>query len=273
MQITSLQQNNHTSYAHWKGIFNMLDRNTFMETLRGVAEIVRTSAEPLTKEEILDYFKDMELSEEQQNMVFEYLSTPHEDETPNEEPEDNPDVTSRQDKEERSCSKALELYMEDLKGIREYTEDELENMYEELLNGNSGLINQISDSMLANVAVLADEYASEKVALEDLIQEGNIALFVRLGELCGIGADSGYDVVAEAGEAVNDAMKAYVSQITGEEDSENAVVGKANLVKEAIKHLKDADGAEPSVKELAEYTHLSEDELSDILNIIKDLGN
>ena len=34
----------------------MLDQNTFMETIREVAEIIRTSAEPLSKEEILNYF-------------------------------------------------------------------------------------------------------------------------------------------------------------------------------------------------------------------------
>lgn len=246
----------------------MLDRNSFMETLRGVAEIVRTSAEPLTREEILGYFNDMELSAEQKEMVFEYLSTPHEEETAETALETEENVQEEPDTVESGCSKALELYMEDLKGIRRYTEDELEDMYDELLNGNAEVINALSDSMLANVAVLADEYASDRVALEDLIQEGNIALFIRLGELCGIGAGSGYDVVAEAGEAVNDAMKAYVSQITGEDDSENAVVGKANLVKEAVKHLKEEGKAAPSVRELADYTHLSEEELADILNII-----
>ena len=58
----------------------MLDRNVFMETLRDVAEIVRTAAEPLEREEILSYFKDMNLTKEQEDMVFTYLSTPHEDE-------------------------------------------------------------------------------------------------------------------------------------------------------------------------------------------------
>ena len=154
----------------------MLDRNSFMETLRGVAEIVRTSAEPLTREEILGYFNDMELSAEQKEMVFEYLSTPHEEETAETAPETEENVQEEPDTVESGCSKALELYMEDLKGIRRYTEDELEDMYDELLNGNAEVINALSDSMLANVAVLADEYASDRVALEDLIQEGNIGL-------------------------------------------------------------------------------------------------
>ena len=60
----------------------MLDRNIFMEILRDVSEIIRTSAEPMSKEEILSYFKDMELTKEQEEMVFTYLLTPHEEEVP-----------------------------------------------------------------------------------------------------------------------------------------------------------------------------------------------
>ncbi len=75
----------------------MLDRNSFMETLRGVAEIVRTSAEPLTREEILGYFNDMELSAEQKEMVFEYLSTPHEEETAETAPETEENVQEEPD--------------------------------------------------------------------------------------------------------------------------------------------------------------------------------
>ena len=40
----------------------MLDQNTFTETIRAVQDIIRTSAEPMTREEILSYFKDMDLS-------------------------------------------------------------------------------------------------------------------------------------------------------------------------------------------------------------------
>ena len=54
----------------------MLDQNTFMETIKAVSEIMRTSQEPLSKEEILSYFKDMELNENQENMVLEFLLTP-----------------------------------------------------------------------------------------------------------------------------------------------------------------------------------------------------
>ena len=58
----------------------MLDQNTFIETVQSVAEIIRTSAEPIGRDEIMSYFKDMELNKAQEDMVFEFLITPHEQE-------------------------------------------------------------------------------------------------------------------------------------------------------------------------------------------------
>ena len=54
---------------------DMLDQNTFTETIRAVQDIIRTSAEPMTREEILSYFKDMDLNAQQEEMVLEFLST------------------------------------------------------------------------------------------------------------------------------------------------------------------------------------------------------
>ena len=66
----------------------MLDQNTLTETIRAVQDIIRTSAEPMTREEILSYFKDMDLNAQQEEMVLEFLSTPHDDPQPEEnEPE------------------------------------------------------------------------------------------------------------------------------------------------------------------------------------------
>ena len=246
----------------------MSDRNTFMETLREVEQIVRTSPGQLTREEILGYFKDSGLNEEQENMVFKYLTTPHDDTQEQAEQKENKETQLPAQKH----SKALELYLEDLEKLPEYTDEELETMYEEVLNGNIELIDSVSHSMLKNVALLADEYASDKAGVEDLIQEGNMALFMRLSELCGMGAESGYDLVDEVSDAVNEAMKSYVSRISDEEASENIVVGKANLVREARKHLLEENKSEPSAAQISEYTHMPEEELNDIMGIIKDNG-
>ena len=52
----------------------MTDENTFMEVLREVSEIMRTSEVPMSKEEIMAYFSDMELTPEQKVLVLDYLN-------------------------------------------------------------------------------------------------------------------------------------------------------------------------------------------------------
>ena len=87
----------------------MLDQNTFTETIRAVQDIIRTSAEPMTREEILSYFKDMDLNAQQEEMVLEFLSTPHDDPQPEEnEPETKEaEYEETAEKEETFCEKGI----------------------------------------------------------------------------------------------------------------------------------------------------------------------
>ena len=88
----------------------MVDQNTFTETIREVAEIIRTSAEPMSREEILGYFKDMELNTEQENMVLEFLLTSHdeqeEEETEETEETEEPEVNAAAEVEEGEAEDA-----------------------------------------------------------------------------------------------------------------------------------------------------------------------
>lgn len=254
-------------------------RDIFTETLREVADIVRTSPDGLDREEVMGYFKDINLTEEQKDMVFEYLTKVQSDKAEPEdrengsEPEKPGQRSEKADKEAGNESKALKLYLEELEKIHEYSGEERERLCAELLDGSEEAIVKLSESMLKDVAALAQEYASDKAGLEDLIQEGNLGIFVRLGELCGMGSDCGYDVEEELSEAADNAIRAYISDITGERDSENTVVGKLNLVNEAKKYLRGQNGHEPSAQELAGYTGMSVQELEDIESLCKSSGN
>ena len=46
----------------------MVDQKAFMETLSAVQEVARASEGPLKREEVLFYFKDMDLSKEQEEL-------------------------------------------------------------------------------------------------------------------------------------------------------------------------------------------------------------
>lgn len=239
----------------------MLDQNTFTETLREVGEIIRTSPEPMTREEILSYFKDMELDSQQEALVFEFLTMPHEEEMP-EETKD-----AGMGKAPEGMTNVFQMYLEELKGLPSCSEEEMTEMYRKLLDGEERVIQTISNAWLSNVLEVAKKLALSPEVLPDIVQEGNMALFLRLRELCG--SREKLDVEAELLLAVEEAMKAFIRELTGEDEQENAVVGKVALVNEAVKYLKEQNGHDPSVEEITNYTGISQKELSNILGLIE----
>lgn len=264
----------------------MLDQSVFTETIHEVAEIIRTSATPLSKEEILGYFKEMELNEQQENMVLEFLLTPHEEEEAEAEEaqettewQDTTDASvfmqSDSDKKEAETKKAdclpeskmFQMYLEEISSLPVYSETKIEEMYQKLLAGDESVIHTISDSWMIKVLELAKKLAVSSEGFEDVIQEGNMALFLKLTELCG--SQEKTDVEAELQNAVEEAMKSSILAEEGEDEDEKAMVGKLALVNEAKKYLADEKGREATLSELAEYTQLTEEELSDILLLIQ----
>ena len=245
----------------------MLDQNTFMETIREVAEIIRTSAEPLSKEEILSYFDKMELNEAQKNMVLEYLLKPQEEELAGneEESETKPDTVDV-DEDGLPQSPVFQMYLEEIRELPVCSKEELEDAYEDLLDGEVEVIRKISDSWMMRVLDIAKELSVTPEDFSDVIQEGNMGLFMKLSELCGSQERVDVDQALEA--AVFMAMKAYIQEINGEDNVENAMVGKATLVNEARKYLMEENGQEPTIPELVSYTHMSEKELAEILDLI-----
>ena len=249
----------------------MLEQNLFMETLREVKEIIRTSAEPVTKEDMLSYFKDMDLSEEQKDMVFAYLITPEEE--PVTAKEEGETDTENQNEQEDSAgtssvqnSAVFNIYLEELANIPDIKSEELAAMYIKLLRGDRQVIGDITNCWMKKVVDMSEKFASAEYNQEDIIQEGNMGLYIELTRLCG--CNEAVNVEDSLTEAVENAMKSYISLTAGERDSEQTVASKANLVSEAQKYLQEQNHKEPSLFELSEYTGMDTDELEDIISII-----
>lgn len=260
----------------------MIDQNTFMETLHAVQDIIRTSAEPMSRDEILSYFKDMDLDRQQEEMVFEFLAVPREEEEAVEETADTEvqqeteqgagdskaaSEDSAKKEEMISESPVFQMYLEELKDIPAYEEEQMTDMYKRLLAGEESMVHKLSDAWLSNVLEIAKKLVLSPEGMEDVVQEGNMALFLRLSGLCGSGEK--VDVEEELLSAVEEAMKTCIREQTGEDEQESAVVGKVALVNEAVKYLREQNGREPSPEEIGEYAGISGEELSNILYLIE----
>lgn len=186
----------------------MLDRNAFMETLRAVAEVCRTSTDPLSKEEILNYFDGMELSEEHVEMIYQYLQLPPEVQTGEPEAEEEePQIVEEESEEENVY---FQMYLDDLEQIEEMSDDEMQEAYGKLLAGDAGVVGTICESWLGSIAEMAIPYAAQGANLQDVIQEGNMGLLLKLSELVGAGEVPGINEILEG--AVAAAMIAYTEE-------------------------------------------------------------
>ena len=186
----------------------MLDRNAFMETLRAVAEVCRTSTDPLSKEEILNYFEGMELSEEHVEMIYQYLQLPPEVQTGEPETEEEePQIVEEESEEENVY---FQMYLDDLEQIEEMSDDEMQEAYGKLLAGDAGVVGTICESWLGSIAEMAIPYAAQGANLQDVIQEGNMGLLLKLSELVGAGEVPGINAILEG--AVAAAMIAYTEE-------------------------------------------------------------
>ena len=150
---------------------------------------------------------------------------------------------------------------------KEYNEEEKITFYKALLAGDEKAIEPISMFSLRNVLKIADKYMEPKLLVEDLVQEGNVALFLKLSELCG--CRQSYDVEQELENAIEEAIVAYASEMSNEREQESTLVGKLSLVHEAKKLLAEENGTEPTIAELAAYTKMDEEELQELEDLIK----
>lgn len=285
----------------------MIDKNLFLETLHEVAEIAATSGEKIKPEEVHKYFEGMELSDEQEKMVFDYLNLPPEvrqaqqteDDKPSEpkepqiettevysttdspsgiqirpdhieedEKEDADDIPQPKAVETLSDSVYYKMYLDEVRGRGEVEEEKMQELYTTILQGNQTVVNDIVDGWLMRVIHMAGMYEDVPVNMEDLIQEGNMALWMALAALPVLGSASEVDAYLE--KQVIAGFETYIREITGDTDQVQAVLGKAALLHEARKYLAKENSEDPSIRQLSEYTHISPEEIQDILALQKE---
>ena len=258
----------------------MTDQNTFMEVLREVAEIIRTAEAPMPEEEIMAYFSDMELTDKQRVLVLDYLNNKafKEDESlvNSEEMIDDKEAEDGQSRIDAAAenSKVLQAYMEDLSLLETYEDEEIMKLYKRLFAGEEEVIEILSTVWLPKVLDVAKGYIDIHAKVEDLIQEGNIALLMRLNQLCGTpdcsDAEKSFQEIEEGlSKAVEKGIMEYISEWDDAKQQENKLVGKLSLVHEASIFLEEENGEPPTIHELAAYTNMSVGEIRDLKEFIK----
>lgn len=253
----------------------MLDKGKFIEMLSSIVEIAKTQENTISQEEIKRYFSDMELEEAHYDHIYQYLSennikvkgflyVPSQQQL-----EQNEQTDSEENKATESKNSIyLNMYLQELADIEVLEEQEEIELIMELINGEESVKKRLTEGWLLKVVELAKNYKDKNVLIEDLIQEGNIGLLGGIESL--FGKKESIDGALYLKESVIMAMENLIDESMTDDDWESAVLAKTNLISEAAKFLAEDLGRVATLKELSDYTKITEDEIKDILNLSLD---
>lgn len=248
----------------------MRDQNEFMRQMYDLLSLAKANDSRITKREVSDYCGDLGLTEAQLKLVYDFLDE-HNVEVAGHSGKKRSaagDFSAREgslppdgagDRFSAEDSKYLSLYRRELRAKKEITADERESLYIRLTGGDESAIHPVIESHLKRVVTLAGKYKNRGVPLEDLIQEGNLALIMAVGMLCG--NDSIADVRKELDRTVRARLIELADSHVENRGLEHTIVAKTNLIHEAAKVLAEEQGRLATVPELAEYTKMAEEEI------------
>jgi RNA polymerase primary sigma factor len=246
-----------------------LNQKDFLRQMEELVDFGRTKENILTKDEIKDYCEDMLLTNEQLELVYAYL-TEHQIHVPDfsKMKQDAGEKDSDAGKSTHDDSKYLRIYRKELRELPDYTEDEIEILYERLQNGEDEAVSLLVEAHLPRVVTLAGRYKGRGVPLEDLIQEGNLELMMCVSMLCG------NREVSDLKKAIDHAVKSRLIELVDEEltgsDNESSVLARVNLLLEATRTLAEEYGRLATIEELSEFTHMDIPEIEMYVELSRD---
>lgn len=224
----------------------MADRLQFKEKLAGVLALAEDQNGKITVDEVEKYFEEDGLSQEQMNLVCDYLlsmkmavigykqtgGTVKEAENEEQQPL-SPDE-----------QKYVEEYLRSLGDMNEETPEEVRMAY-----------------YLPKVVEEAVRLHHPEVFIGDMIQEGNIVLMLALKE---IRKEKDEEEILEQ---IRAGMLASLESQTEVKRRDHKMVEKVTELDETIKSMKEEYGRKVSVDEVADRLGISEDEIEDILKL------
>ena len=229
----------------------------FLEKLNGLLKLAKDNGGQITIEEVKAYFSEDALTEEQMDLVFEYLLTQKISVKGYVKMNSNMEVEFTE--EEQTY---LKEYQQILSEIKPEAPGEIHNMIERAVQRDVSAKARLVELYMPQVLEIAKELYRPEVFLGDLVQEGNLGLVL------------GVDMLTDE-ETAHRVMIGQIRQsmqLLLEEQSELAsrdkkMIEKVENLDKSIQALTEELGRKVTIDELAVYMGLEVEEIEDILKL------
>ncbi len=231
----------------------------FAQTLEQVRKTAKEQGNCISEEQVKEAFAELDLSNEQLQMVFDYLLKRK---IGIGQPMDPDEFLTEEEKD------YLQEYLDEVAALPTYSDGEKLAFSIAAMAGETDAQQRLIEIHLADVAEIAKLYAGQGVLLEDLVGEGNLALsfgVTMLGSL-----EKPDEVEGMLGKMIMDAMEEYIA-----EHAENSKIDKR--VEDKARELAEELHRKVTTEELMEETGMSRKMIEDAIRMsgfkIEDIDN
>ena len=235
-------------------------RAEFLKKLNGLVAMAKGQGDQITIDEVKAYFADAALTEEQLELVFDYLLAQKVVVKGYIKMTEAVEEKITYTEEEEAY---LREYLNDLEAFQEEKAGEKESLFAKLIGGDASAKNRLTELYLKEVVEIAKEMYHPEIFLGDIIQEGNVGLILGLDMLADL---------ATAHETIVNQVKQCIQMLIEEhaevKSRDNKMVEKVTMLDESIKTLTEELGRKVTIDELAVYMGMTEEEIDDILRLM-----
>ncbi|MEE0884284.1 MAG: sigma-70 domain-containing protein [Faecalimonas sp.] len=232
----------------------------FLKKLNGLVAMAKGQGDQITIDEVKAYFADAALTEEQLELVFDYLLAQKVVVKGYIKMTEATEEKVTYTEEEEAY---LKEYLNDLGAFQEEKAGEKESLFAKIIGGDASAKNRLTELYLKEVVEIAKEMYHPEIFLGDMIQEGNVGLILGLDMLVD---------VATAHETIVNQVKQCIQMLIEEhaevKSRDNKMVEKVTMLDESIKALTEELGRKVTIDELAVYMGMTEEEIDDILRLM-----
>lgn len=224
----------------------------FAKKLEELRKLAKEQGNQVSEQQVTDTFAELKLSEEQLQMVFDYL-VKHK--VGIGQTVDLDDYLSDEEKD------YLQDYLAEVAELPVYSQGEIEAFTISAMAGQADAQQKLIQVYLKDVAQIAKLYTGQGVFLEDLIGEGNVALTIGVTMLGSLEEPS--EASGMLAHMMMNAMEDLVARTNDDRVSDEKIAAKVNKVADKARELAQEYHRKVTVQELAMETNLSEKAILD----------
>lgn len=228
----------------------------FAKTLEQVRKQGKMQGNRIGKEQVREAFAELSLEESQLELVYDYLEKHHIG--VDKEASGGEDLAAED-------ADYLQEYLKLLQDIPELPDGEREALFLSAMAGDLSSQKRLTEVFLPKVPEMARIYAGQGVYLEDLIGQGNMALSEGVALLGA--AENAQDAEGMLAWFIMDSMEKLVAEGAENRDADKKLEDKVNHIADQARQLAEDLRRKVTIKELAEETGISAEEIRDVYRL------